>query len=155
MKHYIDTSTLFDALAGAELISIRRIAATGDFIFTANQKEYVFRIQSAFRLVRDKTVLLANLDIFQPSNELENSENFSWDNFNWDVKGNNLFDTNAPDVLQSLSETTVEDIELTSFGDITITFSNDTFLQTFSNASNDEQWRLFGGDLKNDIIFEK
>ncbi len=155
MKHYIDTSTLFDALAGAELISIRRIAATGDFIFTNNKKDYVFRIQSAFRLVQGETVLLANMDIFQPSNELENSENFSWDNFNWDVKGNNLFDSNVPDVLQALAETTVEDIELTPLGDVTVTFSNGTFLQTFTNASNDEQWRLFGGDLKNDIIFEQ
>ena len=64
--------------------------------------------------------------------------------FNWDVQGNNLFDEKAKLLFPEGSQITVTAAGLSGSCDLTITFSNGLCLESFVNASSQEEcWRLF------------
>lgn len=67
------------------------------------------------------------------------------ENFNWDVKGNNLFDKWCDDFNKNFSDNIViKSIEINNFGDLKIKFSNSITLNVFvDTTSNDECWRFF------------
>jgi len=66
------------------------------------------------------------------------------EDFNWDVQGNNLFDKKAKLLFPEGSQITVTTAGLSGNCDLTITFSNGLCLESFVNASSQEEcWRLF------------
>ena len=66
------------------------------------------------------------------------------EDFNWDVQGNNLFDEKAKLLFPEGSQITVTAVGLSGNCDLTITFSNGLCLESFVNASSQEEcWRLF------------
>ena len=69
--------------------------------------------------------------------------------FNWDVQGNNLFDEKVQPLFPEGSQITVTAAGLSGNCDLTITFSNGSCLESFVNASSQEEcWRLFMPDLE-------
>lgn len=103
------------------------------------KSEYALHIQSSWKFVdeKEKKILVASNDIYQPR-----EENNWADNFNWEKKENNLFDEKIGRLnLESLE---VKNIEITSYSDLTISFSNFVRLLVFSDSStNEEIWRFF------------
>ena len=82
---------------------------------------------------------LGSADIFAPA-----SGHVLDVDFNWDVQGNNLFDEKAKLLFPEGSQIMVTFAELSSSYDLTITFSNGLCLESFVNASSQEEcWRLF------------
>ena len=68
---------------------------------------------------------------------------------NWDVQGNNLFDEKVQPLFPEGSQITVTAAGLSGNCDLTITFSNGSCLESFVNASSQEEcWRLFMPDLE-------
>ena len=74
--------------------------------------------------------------------------------FNWDVQGNNLFDLKAKIIFPSSSEIIVNEVCLTQFNDLRVSFSNQFVLECFVSHTTDEEcWRLFRpGDKDGDFI---
>nr|WP_325178410.1 hypothetical protein [uncultured Oscillibacter sp.] len=82
---------------------------------------------------------LGSADMFVPTSRYVLDEDF-----NWDVQGNNLFDEKAKLLFPEGSQITVTAVGLSGNCDLTITFSNGLCLESFVNASSQEEcWRLF------------
>lgn len=81
-------------------------------------------------------ILLASSEIYQPPVGEEWSEVF-----NWDVKGGNLFDQK---VVELFGETDyyVADIRITECNDLIMKMSSGITLETFTDSSAEECWRL-------------
>lgn len=142
---------------GAKDIKIGRVA---DMIWIAMKgldgKDYALHLQTFFRFCNDKEVLITDTDKYQPISE---NENFDWDDFDWDVQGNNLFDKWCNEFNKDLLDNIIiESVEINDFGDLKICFSNSVILTVFiDTTSDDECWRLFvwHGEEKHLVITGK
>lgn len=136
--------------------SIQRISRTvnmlelglGDIVETTdihgklrNIERYAIHIQSPWRLLLDKAILIASSDMYEPNTKTEWSEDF-----NWEVYGANLFDelceTKIKELLNHIS---VEEVVLDDVGGLRIVFDSGHVLETFSDTSSTETelWRFF------------
>ena len=128
---------LLDELKDTKLTGLGRCVDMAVFEFKKQNIIYHLHIQTMWRLC-GKNVLLARSDIFCPSELITD-----YDNFDWDVKGNNIFDSKSRVVLEKESFI-VENYKINSFGDLRLCFMNGKNLEVFiCNSCADEQWRLF------------
>lgn len=82
---------------------------------------------------------LGSADMFTPASSHEFDEDFDWD-----VQGNNLFDKKAKRLFPQSTQIAVIAAVLSRNCDLTITFSNGLILESFVNASSQQEcWRLF------------
>lgn len=146
-QNYI--SSKMAVLKGEKLFYTGRLAASGDFGFgVKDEKDYCLHIQTAFRLRTDKEILIANLDMFKPTEKLEGNPSFDWD-----VKGSNRYDEWTKKYNKDKDNyVVVENIFVNDFGDLTIKCSNNIIIEIFMNASNDECWRFFERTSKDDHL---
>ena len=128
-------------IKGAKNIKIGRAA---DLIWIAMRgidgKDYALHMQTFFRFCNNEEVLITDMDKYQPISPIVENENF-----NWDIKGNNLFDKWCDKFNKKLSDNTIiMSIEINHFGDLKINFSNSLTLTVFvDTTSSDECWRFF------------
>ena len=103
--------------------------------------EYALHVQANWRIANydEQIIKLASSDMYYPIESMEDDPDF-----NWDVRGNNLFDEKSKAWFESAETIIVEDCELNDIGDLTIRFSNNDELYIFADSSSDsELWRLF------------
>lgn len=128
-------------IKGAKNIKIGRSA---DLIWIAMKgvdgKDYALHMQTFFRFCNNEEVLITDMDKYQPISPMTDNEDF-----NWDVKGNNLLDKWCDEFNKNLSDSIViNSIEINNFNDLKICFSNSITLTVFvDTTSNDECWRFF------------
>lgn len=152
-------------LKGERLRGITRAGAMADFGFGDHVEKHTHRydenkrlvpvaiavprlalhVDCCFRLTLGEKIILSKGDIFQPSNQIENDCDFSWEGFEWDVRGNNRFDEIVPSLLdEAAKDFVVEKISVSRWGDLKIVFSNHFVLETFIDSSGREEcWRFF------------
>jgi len=136
-------------LIGKKLVSITRLAATGNICFiSSSEKKYFLRPQNGFRIRTNNEILIANLDMFEPTKSMEENPSFNWETYNWDVIGFNQYDEWTSEYNKNKeNQVVVEDISISDFGDLTIKCSNDVIIELFINSANgDECWRFFEDD---------
>lgn len=135
-------------------VKISRAADMGCISFNINGSTYALHLQTAFRIRNDKEVLIANLDMYEPTETLENSPSFDWETFNWDIKGINLFDEWAIRFNKGIgNKLSVSDIFIDSIGDVTIKFDSNIILEVFLNSSKEEYLRFFKlGDKEHLVV---
>lgn len=139
-------------LKGAKISYIGRIAATGDICFESNdKKEYFLHIQTAFRIRKEDEISIANLDMFEPTETLENSPSFDWKTFNWDVQGFNQYDEWTKKYNKDKdNQVVVQNIDVNILGDFTVKCSHGVIMEIFTNATDDKEcWRFFEKTSKN------
>ena len=106
----------------------------------------VLHIQHAYRLVNTDKIVLALSDVYQPNSVYCADQDFDYDSFAWDEVGNNRFDEIVEsDLLPRLNEDNfiVNDIELSNFGDLKISFGNGYSLEVFIDTSGEKEcWRF-------------
>ena len=143
-------TTYLQSIKGKEISSIGRIAnmmwiGVGKQSITVNvigrntlKSQFYFHIQCPWRLLDEKNyIVLASQDIYSPSHIVQ-----SWETFDWDKQGNNLFDVKAEKWFINSMPIYIIAIDL-HLGDLTLTLSNGSQLQTFIDSStNIECWRL-------------
>ncbi len=102
--------------------------------------KYRVHIQCSWRVINPShKILLAQNDIFEPKQNEEYT-----DDFDWDMKNNNLFDEKSKLWFDSLTNPYVIKVQIDYISDLIIEFSNGDILQTFIDASNDNEcWRFF------------
>ena len=107
---------------------------------------YAVHIQCAFRFTLGGKIIVGYEDLFQPNSEIGSREDFSWENFSWDVQGNNQFDEQNRKFFceESLKDVAVKKVNVNRLGDLNIAFSNGLALEIFNNScENEENWRFF------------
>jgi hypothetical protein len=141
-------------LEGKKLYSITRLGATGNICFVSNDnKEFFLRVQTAFRVRAAEKILTANLEMFEPTQALEESPSFDWETFNWDVQGFNCYDEWTKKYNKDKEhQAVVENIIVNDFGDLTINCSNNISIDVFVNAATKECWRFFEKNAKDDHL---
>ena len=87
--------------------------------------------------------MVANLDMFEPTEEIIHNADFNWDFYNWDIYGNNLYDAKIKQLQERQKTLVVQNVQINSCGDLAIQFCQDIVLEVFMNASFDECWRFF------------
>lgn len=108
-------------------------------------------IQSEWRITnrKKKEILLASSDFYVPNSTITDETNFEWD-----IKGNNLFDEKSQIWLNERTDLFIKAYNINSYGDLQLTFSNDEQLTTFTDASNaSEAWRFFRISDEKHLVF--
>lgn len=107
--------------------------------------KYTLHIECGFRLVCGNEIIVARGDMYQPSNQMLANPDFLYDEFNWDVKGNNRFDEITRKYFTDGNmEFNVKKIVVNKFGDLKIYFDNHFLLEVSSDISgNEECYRFF------------
>lgn len=108
-------------------------------------------IQSAWRITNreKKEILLASSDFYVPNSTITDETNFEWDK-----KGNNLFDEKSQIWLRERTPLHIKAYKVNTYGDLRLTFSNDEQLSTFTDASDDtEAWRFFSISDEKHLVF--
>ena len=105
---------------------------------------YALDTLCSMRFTCGNDVILAKSDIFLPTEEIYNKEDFIWDNFDWHAHGNNRFDELlAKHFRGEYDDYIVKSVKVGKFGDLTIAFENDFVLEFFADGSGDsENWRF-------------
>lgn len=107
---------------------------------------YSLHVQCPWRIINlaKRKIHLGSLDFYSPSDSLKADENFSYNNFDWDVRGQNLFDEKAQKWFSGLEGVTVTAAKMDMFGDAKIDLSNGDRIEIFVTATDEgECWRLF------------
>lgn len=110
--------------------------------FKKNNKYFVLDIQSAFRFVKNKNILCSNLEIYSPKKQDLNNKSFDYENFNWDVQGENFFDEWIKTEGSVLLNSVVNEFNISCYGDLKIKFDNNIIREIFNNSLS-ECWRFF------------
>jgi len=115
---------------------------------------YVLHIQTYCRVSAGSETLFTSGDVYQPSMALENDEAFDYEAFNWELKGNNLFDEVVAQRFSNLSDFIISRVSINRLGDTTIAFRNGYVLEILPNVSNAEEcWRFFeNGPKKGHLV---
>lgn len=116
--------------------------------------KYALHIECGSRFICGDEIIIAKRDMFMPNSEIYNQPDFDWDNFNWDVKGNNYFDELAKQYLSTDSYGfIVNKITVNMFGDLKICFENKFVLELFADISGGEEcWRFFEADSEGHLV---
>ena len=116
--------------------------------------KYALHIECGSRFICGDEIIFAKRDMFLPSTSIENQPAFDWDTFEWDARGNNLFDEKANHYLGDKSfDFIVKRIIPNQWGDLKICFENDFVLEIFSDVSeNEECWRFFAVNSTDDHL---
>jgi hypothetical protein len=142
--------------SGTKLTKIARAGAMGSLILTSQGgQEYVLHLQCAFRYRLGTEILMANFDMFEPTDEAKNASSFDWNVWSdaaWDTQGANLYDEWALSWIRDGHTSEVETIEISETGDLTIRFCDGLILETFNNNSKSECWRFFERHADSDLI---
>ena len=128
-------------LEGAYLAGVGRASSLAWFLFEKNKTEYALHLQTGFRVVTDENIIFASADIFQPSDFLENSEEFDYDTFDWDIQENSRYDERVDLFIDKyLNKLVVIGVFVSQYGDLTIKVNNGIEIEVFINMSKDECW---------------
>ena len=140
-------------LEGAYLMSVGRASSLAWFLFAKNKTEYALHLQTGFRVVTDENIIFASADVFQPSEFLENSEEFDYDTFEWDIQGNSRYDERVDSFIDKyLNKLVVIGAFVSQYGDLTIKMNNGIEIEVFISMSKDECWRFFRRHSDNHLI---
>lgn len=116
---------------------------------------YILLMRTLFRFYDNEKILITDTDKYRPSyGELKNPV-FDEESFDWDNPGVNKFDEWNDTYSSMLKQLVVKEVNFNLFGDLTICFQNDVFLEVYLEVTNDEEcWRFFEkeADDRGDII---
>ena len=119
-------------LEGAHLVSVGRASSLAWFLFAKNKTEYALHLQTGFRVVTDENIIFASADVFQPSEFLENSEEFDYDTFEWDIQGNSRYDERVDSFIDKyLNKLVVIGAFVNQYGDLTIEMNNGILIYSY------------------------
>ncbi|MCL6444879.1 MAG: hypothetical protein K6T83_15735 [Alicyclobacillus sp.] len=109
-----------------------------------NQKQvgdYAIHVQCSWRIANQSRILVASNDIYVPSSSWVGE----YDDFDWDVNGNNLFDERIQELfIRNSIQPVVTKVQVDQYGGFKLIFTDDLVLEAFPNSSNDlENWRMF------------
>ena len=133
-----------DVLKRSKGLKIGRDATMCWISFNIDGEIYALHVQTAFRIRNKEEVLIANLDMFEPSESLKNSPSFDWETFDWDVQGFNRFDEWATQFNKGIAKLlSVKEVCINDFGDLIIIFDENIVFEVFNNSTEEECWRFF------------
>lgn len=152
---------IIEILIGQTVNSIGRAAdmcwiSFGDLVEIENHRgkrkvgKFALHLECPWRITDGSKILLSSIDMFEPSSNYKENEDFKWD-----IQGNNLFDEKTKSMFLEDENIIVQDVKLSSYYDVTIIFSNQLIFECFVNCSSKgECWRFFqpGSDKEHLII---
>jgi hypothetical protein len=97
-------------------------------------------LQCPWRMIdkRHEQVLFGSYDMYEP-----NTSTVWTKEFDWDIQGINLFDEKAKIWINANNDLHITSINYLAFGDLKVTFSNNSFLEVLINTSAAvECWRF-------------
>lgn len=139
-------------LVGAQWFIVGRAAAMAWFGFLINDSDYALHLQSGFRVRTKEKVLIANLDMFDPTEAVQKSPSFDWDTYDWDIQGANCYDKWAEKFRKETREGIVREVRISDLGDLTIEIDNGMIIEVFINSSTKECWRFFKRESDDHLV---
>ena len=151
-----------DDLLNKKLIKLGRASNLFWMIFSISSKsknelerinegaEYSIHCQSPWRIVDciEHTIKLASADMYQPYSKIKWSEDFDWE-----PKGNNLFDEKISSFNQKDIEIRVIDVAMSENYDLKLCFSNGFIFECFVDISIEQEcWRFFKKGNKKHLV---
>ncbi len=101
-------------------------------------------IISAFRHFNiSVSFISANLNIIIAKTTMQAKHDFDWDTYNWDIKGNNCYDSWIQEFRKGSHDGVVKNITVSALGDLTIETDSGMVIEVFVNTAVNECWRFF------------
>lgn len=145
----IERNIIFHKLRLIEGAQIRKIGRAINIVWInfngIDGKKYALHLQTFFRLCNKNNILITDCDKYLPIDKLSSTPLFDLKTFNYDIQGDNLFDEWVKYQGETLLYNSfVDKVEVNTYGDLTIYFSNNLTLSIFLDTSNDDEcWRIF------------
>lgn len=104
---------------------------------------YSIHLQTQWRFVRSKRIVLASRDIYEPFAPDRVGENWAYDLVGRPAVESSRFDVLSSGLSRRMANSTVTGCHLSSLGDLTLEFSNGVRFESFTPSSlREELWRL-------------
>ena len=121
--------------------------------------EYRFHIQTSWRFVKGKEILLASRDIFLPHDESLNNGYYDYEEQSTQKEitaTSSIFDVAMHDFEKHFENATVRSFDISPLGDLRIDFTNGVYFETFTpSARKCEEWRFLPpGEEDHFVIFD-
>lgn len=102
-------------------------------------------IECSSRFICGDEVVLAKSDLYEPTSAQAKNEDFDWEHFDWDVKGQNRYDELAAIYFSSdAPKWIVKKVSVNRLGDLKLYFTNNFELQVLIDTSEYHKcWRFF------------
>ena len=119
---------------------------------TVKKSTYELHIQSTFRVVsKEKSeIIFASSDYYSPNSTTKEERDFQWD-----IRGNNLFDEKSQSWLNCGDIIYVKEYRINRWGDLMLVLSNGDYVEILVDTSDyTECWRLFkcGSDEESMVV---
>ncbi len=111
---------------------------------TEKLSKYILNIQCHFRVLKNEMLVLGSNEMYVPRTDFGGS----YDEFKWDIPGENLYDEIRDSLMQEFidKEVFVQKIMANCFGDLKIYLSEDYVIEVFNNSCCEESWRFFDNE---------
>ena len=121
--------------------------------------EYRFHIQTSWRFVKGKEILLASRDIFLPHDESLNNGYYDYEEQSTQKEitaTSSIFDVAMHDFEKHFENATVKSFDISPLGDLRIDFTNGVYFETFTpSVRKCEEWRFLPpGEEDHIVIFD-
>lgn len=130
-------------LIGTQWIIAGRASEMAWFGFVTDNFDFALHVQSSFRICVNDKIIIANLDMYEPTIELQNKPDFDWDAYNWEINGNNCYDIWIQEFRKNNRNGVVKNVSISNLGDLKIEVDNGMVIEVFNNTSLSECWRFF------------
>ncbi len=154
-------------IIGAKFHSIRRVVDMLCFNLGNEVKddegytyaEYALHIQTSWRFIKDKIILLASRDIYLPQDEALDNGDYDFDEQSTQKEitaTSSIFDVAMHDFEKYFGDATVKSFDISPFGDLRIDFTNGVYFETFTpSARKCEEWRFLPpGEEGHFVVFD-
>ena len=121
--------------------------------------EYSFHVQTSWRFVKGKEILLASRDIYLPQDEALDNGDYDFDEQSTQKEitaTSSIFDVAMHDFEKHFENATVRSFDISPLGDLRIDFTNGVYFETFTpSARKCEEWRFLPpGEENHFVIFD-
>jgi len=121
--------------------------------------EYRFHIQTSWRFVKGKEILLASRDVFLPHDESLNNGYYDYEEQSTQKEitaTSSIFDVAMHDFEKHFENATVKSFDISPLGDLRIDFTNGVYFETFTpSVRKCEEWRFLPpGEEDHLVIFD-
>jgi hypothetical protein len=116
---------------------------TACVIWFNGELKYALEVFCCLRIRNDTEILIANMDIFEPSKAAESKPDYDESTFQWDEQEENRFDEWTDHIgVDFLHATKVTDAKVNACGDLTIELEQNIVIEAIVNQMVDPCWCL-------------
>lgn len=139
---------LFEKMIGGSISTFHRVCDLITIQIITKENEIInLHIQTFFRIIKDKKVIVSSEDMYRSKTEIDS------EGFELDTMGNSVYDESIERYLSIIQDSIIFEAYQEKNGDLIIALDNDLVFEVLINTSiSEEKYRIFNDDDELDLI---